>query len=434
MAKYDYSLIIPVFNQWDLTRNCLKSLAATLKDFSYEILVMDNASADLTPQGCPFLGKQLFGDNFKYLRNESNLNFGPASNLGAKQAQGEFLVFLNNDTVPLPGWLKYLRADFEQIANLAGTGPLLVYPEAAPFGHVIQHLGIYVSPLKKVGHLYEGCPANASLTQKRRFFQAITAACLLMPRQLFWQFNGFDERYVNGFEDVDLCARMSATGLRFTVNHQARVIHFQGQTTGRHDFEHKNSQLYETGIKPLLKPDWHTFVHEDGYLPEVNDWLKIQVRPKKQDIMPIADDREALIASLIKEPFWQAGWRQLANSASKLEERIAVDTSWFRLFFGPNAPIDACNAALAANRRKEALIWFNTMAFYHHPPELYQQQCQENIRICQDNGLPDFAQKYQDWLDNLPNWKQLAYACYLNDFQQIGTNLRQKGYIRKTMA
>lgn len=422
----DYSIIIPVYNQWELTRNCLKALAETLAGFAYEVLVIDNASRDLTPKGCPFLGGQLFAGKFRYCYNEENRNFGPASNQGARLARGEYLIFLNNDTLVQPGWLAALREDFCNYPRLGATGPLLVYPAQEPLGQTVQHLGIYVSPLKKLGHLYEGIPARARLAQRRRFFQAITAACLLLPRQLFWQLGGFDEGYRNGFEDVDLCARIGQAGYRLTVNPGARVIHLQGQSQGRHEAEGHNSQLLAQKTAGLLVPDWQKLVEADGYLPGVNDWLKIQVQlPGPCDNTPCASPAE-LLAQIIKEPFWQAGWRELARQTPELAARLALDASWFRLFFGPEAPMDACAAAIRLGQRKAARIWLNTTAFYNHPPEAYARQCRENIKTCLQNGLPEMAKKFAAWLDNFSIWQETTYKSYLADFAALAELLDPK--------
>jgi GT2 family glycosyltransferase len=94
------SVIIPVRDQWSLTRQCLHALRrATPGDF-FEVLVVDNASHDATPTACPPLGRELFGKRFLSLRQKTNIGFGPACNLAAHMAQSELLFFLNNDTVP----------------------------------------------------------------------------------------------------------------------------------------------------------------------------------------------------------------------------------------------------------------------------------------------------------------------------------------------
>ena len=99
-ALYEASIIIPLFNRVDLTVACLRALAANTGEVDHEIVLVDNASSDETPELLAGLG----GD-VKVVRNEENLGFATACNQGARTASSERLVFLNNDTEPWPGWL-----------------------------------------------------------------------------------------------------------------------------------------------------------------------------------------------------------------------------------------------------------------------------------------------------------------------------------------
>lgn len=274
--KIESSIVIPVYNQWKFTCNCLVALKKTLEGKSCEIIVIDNGSDDETEIACPDLGAQLFGEFFHYARFDSNRNFAPASNYGANIAKGEYLVFLNNDTVPLEGWYEPLVDDFSNFPDIAATGPLLVYPESAPFGHQVQHLGVFVTPTLTVDHLYEGIPAQSLLARKRRFFQIITAACMMMRRSLFDEIGRFDERFINGFEDVDLCARLWNAGYRMTVNPDARVVHHTSRTPGRHTYEAQNWRVLTLGNRQLLTPDWHIHLAKDGLTLRLSPWQTIQ--------------------------------------------------------------------------------------------------------------------------------------------------------------
>ncbi|MDR1856331.1 MAG: glycosyltransferase family 2 protein [Desulfovibrio sp.] len=227
---FESSIIIPVFNQWDFTKNCLEAIAATTHQESVEVIVVDNASSDLTPTDCPLLGEKLFGKSFRYHRNSENRNFGPASNIGADLASGNFLVFLNNDTVPLEGWYRPLVEDFSVYSDIAATGPILLFPDSEPLGRTVQHMGVAVTPDHNLRHLYHDIPASCPLTKKRRFFQVITGACMMLRKSLLMDTGGFDEHYINGFEDVELCSRLSHKGYRMTVNPSATVMHYGSQT------------------------------------------------------------------------------------------------------------------------------------------------------------------------------------------------------------
>ena len=99
-----FSVIIPVYGRWDLTRACLVSLRDHSCDQAYEVIVVDNASTDDTATELAPLGRSLFGEAFSVLRFTENKNFGPACNAGAAKARAPLLFFLNNDTLMTPDW------------------------------------------------------------------------------------------------------------------------------------------------------------------------------------------------------------------------------------------------------------------------------------------------------------------------------------------
>lgn len=403
IQKFESSIIIPVFNQWELTRACLKALASTIKDKSVEVIVVDNASTDVTQEACPFLGKQLFGNTFRYFRCTNNMNFGPASNIGAAMAVGEYLIFLNNDTVPLPGWYQPLIDDFSRFPKLAATGPLLLYPKSEPFGHTVQHLGVFVSPFLKVGHLYEGIPADSPLARKRRFFQIITGACMVIPRKLFIAVGLFDEEFRNGFEDVDLCLRLWQQGYRMTVNPEAKVIHHKSQTPGRHQHEEANSRYLLRKCRNMFIPDWHVHLKNDGMFLRVGAWQTFQASlPPEQcrrldTIAPISSYAE-LKDLLVRHPFWENGWRRLIDACPTEAERTTLQITMYRLYPGADKALEFHAPAAARKDKKHASIWLNSSITFCKSLEEYVTSARNSLNWCKDIGLTDMAAQYAEWL------------------------------------
>lgn len=423
IQNFESSIIIPVFNQWELTRACLKALAATIKDKSVEVIVVDNASTDVTPDACPFLGKQLFGDAFRYFRCTSNMNFGPASNIGATIAVGKYLIFLNNDTVPLPGWYQPLIDDFAKFPNIAATGPLLLYPKSEPFGHTVQHLGVFVSPFLKVGHLYEGIPADSPLAQKRRFFQIITGACLVIPRKLFIEVGLFDEEFINGFEDVDLCLRLWQHGYRMTVNPEARVIHHTSQTPGRHKHEEANSRYLFQKCQGMFTPDWHVHLKNDGMRLRVGAWLKLRASlpPEKclhLDTITASASYEELATLLVRHPFWENGWRRLVATCPEDEKQAVLELALYRFYPSADKALEFHTAAVARNDRKQASIWFNNAVNYCESFEEYVTSAQDSRNWCESIGLGDMAVQYAEWLAHAENFKTEQLQPFLTNLWQ----------------
>jgi hypothetical protein len=133
--EFDVSIVIPVFNKVELTRQCLISLAEVTDNVHYEVIVVDNASTDGTESLLATLG----GD-VQIIQNKENLGFAKGNNQGAQAARGRYLVFLNNDTIPKKGWLKSLVDEVTVHPDVAVVGSKLLYPD-----DTIQHAGVVFS-------------------------------------------------------------------------------------------------------------------------------------------------------------------------------------------------------------------------------------------------------------------------------------------------
>jgi len=258
----DVSIIIPVFNQFSFTRQCLEALFATLPvEISCEILIIDNASTDATASYLTNLGSRV-----TTLKNQQNLGFAVACNQGAKQAHGEYLLFLNNDTLPKPGWLLPLvTAVVKGEADICGAR--LLYPDGR-----CQHAGIAFNEKGLGYHIFGNFPGEAPPVMERRLMQAVTGACLLLRKGLFLELGGFDEGFRNGFEDVDLCLRAGQMKKKILYAPESLLVHHAEQTSGRKDHDILNMQrfferwqgrirqddieLYNRfGLKKIVEPD-----------------------------------------------------------------------------------------------------------------------------------------------------------------------------------
>jgi GT2 family glycosyltransferase len=209
------SIIIPVFNQWSYTDACLGALTTTIsKDISHEIIVVDNASTDSTEAGLNSWRSRL--PNLRVERMSSNTGFSPACNRGAELSKGEYLVFLNNDTVPSPHWLSPLLSEFEQ-PNVGLVGPKLVSTDTFS----VNHAG-YVFGAGAFYGLYQDRPASLPGVNKKRDFQALLGACVMIPRQLFFELEMFS---LDGLEDIDLCIKIRQSGKRVVYVPESVLIH-----------------------------------------------------------------------------------------------------------------------------------------------------------------------------------------------------------------
>lgn len=209
------SIVIPVFNQWSYTDACLKALSETVpKEISHEILVIDNASTDDTSSGLTTWSTKLA--TLRVERMSENTGFSPACNRGAEISTGHYLLFLNNDTLPTPGWLAPLLSEIEQ-PDVGLVGPKLVSTDT----YSINHAG-YVFGAGAFYGLYQDRPATLPGANKKRDFQALLGACIVISRDLFFKLGMFS---LDGLEDIDLCIKVKRAGKRVRYVPEAVVIH-----------------------------------------------------------------------------------------------------------------------------------------------------------------------------------------------------------------
>jgi GT2 family glycosyltransferase len=216
------SIVIPVYNQVFYTRVCLASLVHL--EVSAELIVVDNGSTDETPEMlAPWAGD---GCAHRVLRQSENLGFARACNEGAAAATGEFIVFLNNDTFVLRGWLDNLLQPFAD-PSIVVTGSRLLYPS----GHV-QHAGVAFDD-HGPRHIFVGLPGDSPMVLEQRDYQVVTGAALAIRASEFRRLGGFDTSYYNTYEDVDLCLRVRRDGGRVVYVPTSVAYHFESMTEGR---------------------------------------------------------------------------------------------------------------------------------------------------------------------------------------------------------
>jgi len=275
------SIIIPVYNHAALTRQCLETLlAAPPCSCGWEIIVVDDGSSDATPA----LLKG-FGDRIRAITQPRNAGFATACNTGAAAATGDHLVFLNNDTVPLSGWLDALVNHARAHPRAGVVGSKLLYPNGT-----IQHAGIVVMQDRYPRHIYLGFPGNHPAVNKSRRFRMVTGACTLLPRCVFDELGGFDTIFRNGYEDTDLCLRASERGYEIHYCHESVLIHLESVSEGRHGHSSHNTRVFCERWGAVLTPDECQYYVEDGLLQFTylrSGLLKLAVSP----LLAVIDDK-----------------------------------------------------------------------------------------------------------------------------------------------
>ncbi len=261
------SIVIPTFNQWEYTKQTIESIEA-FTDFSYEIIIIDNASTDNTIEN---LKKY---ENVKVISNNKNLGFPIAVNQGIKEAKGDYILILNNDVVVTNGWLSKMVEVANLKENIGIVGPI----SNSVSGLQIDKDAKY-STMDDM-HIYA---KQISVKNKNQTieFPRLAFLCTLIKREVIEKIGGLDERFSPGnFEDDDFCLRSQLAGYKSVIARDV-FIHHYGSVSFKANGENKYAKRLETNGK--------IFVEKWGATPE-GVWLKAENIKDRKLECPINTD------------------------------------------------------------------------------------------------------------------------------------------------
>lgn len=284
------SIIIPVFNNLNYTKDCLDSIFRIGSKYNFEVIIINNASSD---------GTKEYLQNFKHdilvKNNIENRGFSKACNQGAELAKGEYLLFLNNDTAVTKNWLDILVEELEDNKSIAIAGSKLLYPD-----DTIQHAGVVFNDNRLPYHIYLKEKKERVYVNKKRFFQAITGACFLIRNDIFCKVEGFDESYKNGLEDIDLCLKVGELGLLIVYCPESVVYHYESVSKNRFKHASENKKIFLKKWKNKIKVDEKHYLAEDNNLSDYEKSIYL-IQQKDQEIKK--KDQELFLIKSSK--FWK---------------------------------------------------------------------------------------------------------------------------------
>lgn len=314
------SIVIPAHGQVGLTRRCVQTLLGQRPRTSWELLVVDDASPE-------DLGDALRveDDRVRVIRCEERGGFARACNTGARSTRGGLLVFLNNDTLPREGWLDALvdRAREHRRAGIVGSR--LLYPDGS-----IQHAGVVICQDRYPRHVYAGFPGDHPAVTRPRRCQAVTAASMLVRREVFEALGGFDTGYTNGLEDADLCLRANRLGHEIHYAPDSVVVHLESVSPGRFAHDRENARLWMERWGERIRADDVDRYREDGLLRfgygagyPIRVWLSPQLA-----VVEGSDGRLEDESMLIERLRWQVTdlLREVARLTARIAEHEGVTT------------------------------------------------------------------------------------------------------------
>ncbi|MEO8100985.1 MAG: glycosyltransferase [Betaproteobacteria bacterium] len=217
-----WSIIVPVYGQHKLTYTCLKSIADTCAGMAVEVIVADDCAPDPAREALAMV------TGAHFFRNENNLGFLHNCNEAAKNARGEFLILLNNDTIVTGNWLDAMTAVFADDPKAGLVGVKLLFSDGK-----LQEAGGIVWRDGSASNYGRGQDPRRPEFNYRREVDYCSGACIMMRSTLWQQLGGFDERYAPAYyEDTDIAFRVREAGYRVIYQPHAEVVHFEGQTSG----------------------------------------------------------------------------------------------------------------------------------------------------------------------------------------------------------
>ena len=225
-TNIDYSqvsILVLNWNKYDLTKEAVDSvLEHSPKEV--EIILIDNGSSREVLQRLKFT---YANTRVKILPIGINRYFGEGNNIGAEKAEGDILVFLNNDVVVTKGWLAPLVLELSENPDVGAVGSKFIYPDGT-----LQEAGAYLDANAHSVQRGKGQNANLGKYNERKEVHYVSAACVAIPKTTFLEVGGFNYIYEPAYyEDTELCFSIRAKGLKIIYQPQSVVLHKESQTT-----------------------------------------------------------------------------------------------------------------------------------------------------------------------------------------------------------
>lgn len=228
------SILIPNYEHYEDLKKCLDSIFKKTTYPNYEIVIVENNSTSSRIFSYYKKLKQEH-DNVKIVKwkdeNKSGFNYSAINNKGAKHCTGEYILLLNNDIeVISDNWLEEMLM-FAQRKDVGAVGAKLYYPD-----DTIQHAGVGLGLLTLAGHYFRNVSRDNVGYMGRLIYaqdlSAVTAACMMIRRDVWDQVNGLDETIAVAFNDVDLCMKIRKAGYLIVWTPFAELYHYESKSRG----------------------------------------------------------------------------------------------------------------------------------------------------------------------------------------------------------
>lgn len=375
------SVIIPSKDNAVVLKKCLDTLKKTAADISYEVLLVDNGSGEAVKKKI----EEMTADapDILYMYEPMEFNFSKMCNLGAERAEGSLLLFLNDDIEAThTGWLSDM-AKLAERPHVGAVGCKLLYPDTDK----IQHAGITnlpMGPVHKLQFLRDNKCYYDNRNRGIRNVSAVTAACLMVRREVFEEAGGFCESMQVAFNDVDFCFTLLEKGYYNAVCNHIHLLHHESMSRGADESEEKLKRLHR---ERTMLYDRHPGLN--GKDPFYHDWLNrtgldTRIQPAYRSGREIADVQAAKeVAKESNEAYVLKNARKDRCLLVRIEAADASHISGYGVVLGSD---NACfNGKLLLERKGRQ-------------PAVYEL---------------DFTEQYrQDLQENMPDQKNVALCGF----------------------
>lgn len=375
------SVIIPSKDNAVVLKKCLDTLKKTAADISYEVLLVDNGSGEAVKKKIEEMTTD--APDILYIYEPMEFNFSKMCNLGAERAEGSLLLFLNDDIEAThTGWLSDM-AKLAERPHVGAVGCKLLYPDTDK----IQHAGITnlpMGPVHKLQFLRDNKCYYDNRNRGIRNVSAVTAACLMVRREVFEEAGGFCESMQVAFNDVDFCFTLLEKGYYNAVCNHIHLLHHESMSRGADESEEKLKRLHR---ERTMLYDRHPGLN--GKDPFYHDWLNrtgldTRIQPAYRSGREIADVQAAKeVAKESNEAYVLKNARKDRCLLVRIEAADATHISGYGVVLGSD---NACfNGKLLLERKGRQ-------------PAVYEL---------------DFTEQYrQDLQENMPDQKNVALCGF----------------------
>ena len=287
------SIIIPNKDHKKDLERCINSILTKTTYNNYEIIVVENNSE--TKEISEYYNKIKNNQNIKIVRyNEKIFNYSKINNFGVKNATGEYIVLLNNDTkIITENWLEIMLGNCQR-KDVGIVGAKLLYEN-----QTVQHVGVVLGLTGIAGHINSGLEENEPGYMARNIiiqnYSAVTGAMLMISKKDYEDVNGLDENFPVAYNDIDLCLKIREKNKVIVINPNVKAYHYESKTRGYENSKEKIERL-ENDTRRLKRKWKDVFEKEDPYFnPNFRKDVGImRVKIKRQDREKVEDKKSSI--------------------------------------------------------------------------------------------------------------------------------------------